>query len=77
MNWLDATGKGEAAPHKIRRTAWETMRCIFHVFRLSTPFRISNRKAMKLFMNGINSPESIIAQTSSSVAQRNRLQSSP
>ena len=32
--WNFATTQGEAAPHKIRRTAWETMRCIFHIFVL-------------------------------------------
>ena len=76
INQLDATGKGEAEPHKIHRTAWETMRCIFYMFRLSTPLRISKRKAMKLFMNGMNSPESIIVQISSYVAQRASMTSS-
>ena len=68
---------GEYAPQNTQCTArLSPVRCNFYIFRLSTPFRISNRNAMKLFMYGINSPESIIDMTSSSVTQRASMTSS-
>ena len=67
----------ENMPRKIQTHRTVIPRAVqLYIFRLSTPFRISNRNAMKLFMYGINSPESIIDMTSSSVAQRASMTSS-